>query len=442
MAYIIDANNYLPDFLQESDLMLSIVDCLNVIISDKQEDFKKIHEAYFDMIYKTRDYNQLTYEVKIDIVKELGFSYLLDISTLSPEQLTQLLIFFDLIYILKGKKEGLRLFLNTLGIVYSYKSWDEMSPRGERFTASLSIIGNDYSRPEVFQKIKDFVRSYMLPYINITVELTIEGPTFYAYPSIGLLMRQKNTKIYDAIRDVVNIAIYDSGDGYDKGYYGAVINQGPDAYTPYKFSDVILNINATPSTAITVIDGEKTKTKEVEIGKPIKYSVFMNPVQTYDFAIEGSIITLKQESILYSAKGKDEKGNFLYEPITVLQDTSLNVNVQGTFIACYSLEDKNIWWWSMDRVFIQNSAPKVSQQINLWYKETTNEFYCTWDYGTTWRNLNDIVSIPFIKFEKADSLNVVQTYNLKYRPKEGYVTCNQNKTLEVNLTYDKPEFLN
>ena len=84
MAYIIDANNYLPDFLQESDLMLSIVDCLNVIISDKQEDFKKIHEAYFDMIYKTRDYNQLTYEVKIDIVKELGFSYLLDISTLSP----------------------------------------------------------------------------------------------------------------------------------------------------------------------------------------------------------------------------------------------------------------------------------------------------------------------------------------------------------------------
>ena len=53
MEYILDARTYLPKFQHDSDLMLSIMDCLNVLISSEQPTFEQIKEAYQDLIMPT-----------------------------------------------------------------------------------------------------------------------------------------------------------------------------------------------------------------------------------------------------------------------------------------------------------------------------------------------------------------------------------------------------
>lgn len=275
MEYILDARTYLPKFLHESKLMLSIVDCLNALISSEQPCFEQIQEAYQDALYRCKDYSKLTYEAKINIIKELGFEYLIDILTLSSEQLTQLLIFFNLIYTLKGKKEGLKICLDTLGINYTYTTWDEMIPKGIRFTANLNIIGNDYSTPEVFAKIRNFIRSYMLPWVNITIELTFDAPPFYIYPCGFLNMGTKNYNIYSATRDVVNVALYDQ-DLYDNSYYGVEIHTAPHQDDPYIFEDVALKIICNKSDAIIKINNEETNEKLVEKGSLNYYSILYN----------------------------------------------------------------------------------------------------------------------------------------------------------------------
>lgn len=277
--YIIDAQQYLPDFLTDSTLMVSIVDCLNALISNETIVFENIENAYNDMLYKTRDYSRLSYEAKINIVRELGFDYLLDILTLTSDQLTQLLIFFNLIYLLKGKREGLDICLQTLGMVYTYTTWDEMSPKGQPFTASLTIIGSEFAQIEVFRKLRNFIRSYMLPWIEITVEITIESPPLYVYPSVGILTRYKDSTIYTATRDVYGLAIYDQSN-YDTDYYGAEINSGPDQYDRYELPKAVLTIQATPANATIMIDNEQTYLKELEIGIPSSYSVSLEGYKT------------------------------------------------------------------------------------------------------------------------------------------------------------------
>ena len=275
MEYILDARTYLPNFLKESDLILSIIDCLNVLISTEQPVFEQIKEAYQDTLYRCRDYSKLTYEAKINIIKELGFDYIVDTFNVSSDQLTQLLIFFNLIYALKGKKEGLKLCLDTLGITYSYVTWDELSPKGTRFTADLNIVGNEYSSSDVLKKIQNFVRCYMLPWINVSVEATVEGPALYLYPSGYLNYGRKSSITFSAIRDVANVAMYDK-DLYDSSYYGTKIYDGPDQDDPYIFENVQLTITCNKENAIIKIEDEVRSTKQVEKGTIIPYSVTYN----------------------------------------------------------------------------------------------------------------------------------------------------------------------
>ena len=244
--YILDARTYLPDFLQESAIMNEVMDCLNALISTHQPAFESIQQAYFDTLYKTKDYTKLSYEAKIEVMKELGFDYLLDILILTSDQLTQLLIFFNLIYILKGKKEGLKICLDTLGMIYTYTTWDETDPKGQPFTAKLKIVGNDYAATEVFRKIKNFIRSYMLPWVDITIELTFDAPPTYVYPSAGILTKMKFTGAYSATRDVVNIAVYDKSKYDNEEFYGVRIFDGPDQDNPEPMPLYNFKINTTP----------------------------------------------------------------------------------------------------------------------------------------------------------------------------------------------------
>ena len=259
--YLISSKYYLPDFLKESNTMMAIIDCLDALISKQQPEFEKIHTSYIDGLYKTKDYTKLSQAAKLEVVKELGFGYLLDILPLTSEQLSSLLIFFNLIYILKGKKEGLMLCLKeVMGMNVTYIEWDEITeeyphPRQE-FTAILKVVGNDYENTDIFRKLKNFVRSYMLPWVDITVKLTIEGPITYVYPSGGVLslLKQDRNKPYTYSITLENFAIYDDKPAYDLLKYGGAIyskhmNEDTDDRKKCKFtistklSNAVITIN-------------------------------------------------------------------------------------------------------------------------------------------------------------------------------------------------------
>ena len=92
--------------------------------------------------------------------------------------------------------------------------------------------------------------------------------------------------------------------------------------------------------------------------------------------------------------------------------------------------------WSIEKVFANkisgakkaNERPEIMEMID-YIQNNRIDKVCVLEISRLGRNT-------------LEALNVIQTYNLKYKPKEGYITCSQNKTLEVTLTYDKPEFLN
>ena len=284
--YLLEAKYYLPDFLKESNVMNYVLECLDALISKKQPEFEKIQTAYFDGLYKTRNYYKLSYEAKIEVVKELGFEYLLDILTLTDDQLSSLLIFFNLIYILKGKKEGLMLCLkDVMNMNATYITWDEITekypyPRQE-FTAILEIVGNDYARSDIFKKIKNFVRSYMLPWIDITIILTIGPEDFYVYPSGGVLTWIKHKRQNATPITLDPVAIYDDEPAYDLMNYGVEIYTKPNEDVEVEKKKCELTINTIPKNANVTINNVNTNIYEDEIGTLLSYEVSYEGYKPY-----------------------------------------------------------------------------------------------------------------------------------------------------------------
>lgn len=277
LDYILDAAEFLPETLRTREVYQQIIDILNTLISTRQPVFEEIQYAYNDATLRARNYAAMSYQGKVELIDELGFGYIVDFLNLNGDQLTQLLIFFDLIYILKGKEEGLRIVLDTVNMVYTYTTWDQMSPKGQPFTANLVIVGNEYESPQLFNQLRTFIRSYMLPWINITVDVTIQAPNLYIYPSAGFLMRYKDTRVFEAVRDVLDIALYDIGKGYDQGYYGASIYNGYEPVTPEERPEYTLTIIPTPTDATVEINNEITNTITARQGDIISWRVYKDP---------------------------------------------------------------------------------------------------------------------------------------------------------------------
>lgn len=261
---LIDSLKYLPDFLQDKDLMKDAAKLLDACISQEDDVLSQIHEAYCDTLYKIAGYQQLTYAAKTELLKEKGFGYLLNllkyiyeerynalpkaerkkqtleqyIEKQTASNLANITMLFNLLYILKGKTLGLELCLDlvncpefiylTWDIVANYKgTWPDIEslplPGGEvevkkgdaytvalndglytdvifngvswhkcttyknyltprqQFTAELTIWG--IASAQLQAQIAEFVRYYMLPYIEVKLEFTDEVPTVLAFPS-------------------------------------------------------------------------------------------------------------------------------------------------------------------------------------------------------------------------------------------------------------------
>ena len=273
---LIDALQLVPQPFRENTTMLMMMELFNALM-DKEKNstlstLNEIQYAYYDATYKLKDYSKISFGAKRQLMSEMGFDYIADFINISDRQLTELLIFLNLIYALKGKKEGLELILNTLNLVYEYTVWDETTPKGVPLTATLVVTGGGFEDYNMLKNLKKFLRSYMLPWIDVVIQLIIEAPPLYVMPSYGCLMRLWDKNTHMIAREVdQRVAIYDidDGHGYDSGLYGRDTKWQTTGYIPappeptvdpetdikYCNFEVIVE---SPNNAIVEINGQNT----------------------------------------------------------------------------------------------------------------------------------------------------------------------------------------
>ena len=259
---LIESLKYLPKFYQDQSLFKEASWLLDACLSEDTDILKEIHQAYCDTLYKISAYQQLSFAAKKELLKEKGFEYVLNLlkhiyeerynqlpdwkkklqtvdeylEENTKDNLANLTMLFNLIYILKGKTLGLELALELVNcpdfiylpwdIVSNYKgkkdsyedlplpgeedveagdvytvqegaieqeyifngvAWhkcttykDYLTPR-QPFTADLTIWGTASSSLQA--NIAKFVRSYMLPFVEIKLKFTDNMDPIYCYPS-------------------------------------------------------------------------------------------------------------------------------------------------------------------------------------------------------------------------------------------------------------------
>lgn len=255
--------SYLPEFLQDKPVMKDAAKLLDACLSQETDVLAEIYQAYCDTLYKMSGYEQLSYAAKTELLKEKGFEYLLDIlkhiyedrynqldieerKKISLEQyleqqtannLTNITMLFNLLYILKGKTLGLELALELVNcpefiylpwdIVANYKGeWPDVNTlpmpggdievkKGDCYTVTLGEIKTDYifngvtwhqctsyqqyltprqpftaeltiwgtASAQLQARIAEFVRYYMLPWIEVKLEFTANMDAVYCFGS-------------------------------------------------------------------------------------------------------------------------------------------------------------------------------------------------------------------------------------------------------------------
>ena len=191
---MLKASTFLPENLKDNELFTLVSEMIDLLLSNTYTEFTELYQAYQDTLEKISDYNLLSYDAKLEVLRESGFSYIIDVLNLSEAQVTQLTTLFNLIYALKGREEGLRLILDILKLNYTYTSWEKSTPLGMPFTATLTVILNSLEDLTSTGNLVNFIRSYMLPYVYIVTEFTVQGAPIYIsgeYLAIGRVKYRK-----------------------------------------------------------------------------------------------------------------------------------------------------------------------------------------------------------------------------------------------------------
>ena len=188
----------IPDNLRNTWVFERVADIFYATISDFTESGKSIKQFYSDIEYFSTDFTKLSLEMKLEKLSDNGYSYLIDVFGRDEDTLNNLSMFLVLIKALKGRKEGFKLILDTLGFQYSFTSWEEPEYKDEIFTAKLKIILSSEQgqlSTELTNKLQEIARNYLAPLVNIeyTVvsDLLAEDKAFNTYFSAGYVRYKK-----------------------------------------------------------------------------------------------------------------------------------------------------------------------------------------------------------------------------------------------------------
>lgn len=208
--YLIKVAELVPENLRNTEVFLNIIDIFSSLISEEYDTAKTIKEAMDDLHYYNSDYTKLSYNVKIQKIKDLGFSYLLDVFELSDLELSNLLTFFTVIKAFKCRTEGFKLILDVFKVPYEYHTWDEVEPHEEMFTATLklNLTPDSGNLTELAKKLMVLARNYTAPLTYVTIDLVEEIGYQNTYYSAGV----NHSIVYDTFEITSDTYVDDSTD--------------------------------------------------------------------------------------------------------------------------------------------------------------------------------------------------------------------------------------
>ena len=179
-----------PNNLRNTWVFENVVDIFCSILSKDTESSKDILSYYQDLMYYMTDFTKLTYDMKVQKMKDTGFGYLLEAFDLDEQSLNNILIFFTVIKMFKTRSEGLELILKSFDIQYEYSTWETTVPRGEVFTGKLRVYINSLGDlSSLVPKIQKLLRNYMAPLIDVVAVAACDIGAANMYFSSGYVRR-------------------------------------------------------------------------------------------------------------------------------------------------------------------------------------------------------------------------------------------------------------
>lgn len=164
----------IPNNLRSTWVFERVVDIFYAVISSDTPSGKSIKQYYDDLEYYTTDFTKLSVEMKEAKLKDNGYGFLIDIFGSDNSSLNNLSSFLALIKAFRGKSEGFKLILDTLGFSYSFSTWEESDYKGEIFTATLKItVSSEQAQlaSSVISKLQKVAREYLAPSVIIEYDI-------------------------------------------------------------------------------------------------------------------------------------------------------------------------------------------------------------------------------------------------------------------------------
>lgn len=120
--------------------------------------------SFNNVLHKYKDRTKIDLASLQDFISAQGYDYIVEVLNLTKQELQILTEYLNLIHLLKGTKEGLKLVFNLLGIIYVIEEWWEKDPKDEPHTFTLEIefdLGN--VKRDSVSRIAEFVSHYVFP---------------------------------------------------------------------------------------------------------------------------------------------------------------------------------------------------------------------------------------------------------------------------------------
>ncbi len=184
---MISVSKLIPEKLIDQELYSKVIEILDFVMAEYEDDFN-------DILNKYRDYANQNPEGVRTTIGEMGFGDVLDVLELSDSQVATFGYFVGLIGLLKGTSEGVVLVSRLLGGDAQLTDWWQATPNLVPYTYDMIwTIPYGVITPELFERFKVFLRSYIYPVLNTWIIATTcafgfdgDSSLIYGYSDIDL----------------------------------------------------------------------------------------------------------------------------------------------------------------------------------------------------------------------------------------------------------------
>lgn len=174
---------YLPQTWSQTPLYAEkIIPLLDHMLSVGSPEADKLALAYYDIINKYTNPEDMTEESIKEYIKDHGYGYILDLLQLTDDNLTSLLFLLPLIHILKSTQKGLEVVLSLLqasnkSSVMKITPWYQADPIAEEDTFTIETdINLSTINSSFFDKFDIFIRKYVFPTLTgMSVSYAVSG---------------------------------------------------------------------------------------------------------------------------------------------------------------------------------------------------------------------------------------------------------------------------